>query len=585
VSEWPNGGALVAEVLRRHGVEFLFTLCGGHISPILVESKRRGIRVIDTRHEATAVFAADAVARLTGVPGVAAVTAGPGVTNTITALQNARMAESPLVLLGGATPTLLKGRGALQDIDQRAIVAPLVKRFYAVERARHLVPALEDAFRVAREGVPGPVFVECPVDVLYPPELVAGWYGGKGREGDRKKELGRRVMETYLRFHAWRLFAGMERARPGAPLGVEVPAPDGLAAWRVARLLKKADRPVLVVGSGALAEASEAREVAAAIEALGVPTFLGGMARGLLGKEHRLQLRHARTAALKQADLVILAGFPIDFRLDYGRKISPRAKLVTVGRDRVGLTQNRRPSLFEVADAGRFLRALAARGVRSDRPAWLAELRAKDDAREGQIDDQAEAGAAAGGDLVHPVALCRAIEEALPDEGLLVADGGDFVATAAYTVRPRGPLTWLDPGAFGTLGVGAGFALGAKLVRPDREVWLLYGDGSAGYSVAEFDTFARHGLPVLAVVGNDASWMQIARDQIEILGDAVGTELARTDYHRVAEGFGGRGFVVSRGADVSRVLAEARAVLTTGKPVLVNAHLGRSEFRKGSISM
>lgn len=585
MSRWPNGGALVAEVLRRHGVEFLFTLCGGHISPILVESKRRGIRVIDTRHEATAVFAADAVARLTGVPGVAAVTAGPGVTNTITALQNARMAESPLVLLGGATPTLLKGRGALQDIDQRAIVAPLVKRFYAVERARHLVPALEDAFRMAREGVPGPVFVECPVDVLYPPELVAGWYGGKGREGGKKRELGERVMEAYLRFHAWRLFAGMERALPGMATGVEAPAPDGLAVWRVARWLQKAERPVLVVGSGALAEAGSAAELAVAIESLGVPTFLGGMARGLLGKEHRLQLRHARTEALKKADLVILAGFPIDFRLDYGRKISPRAKLVTVGRDRVGLTQNRRPSLFEVADAGRFLRALAARAARADRPGWLAELRAKDDAREGQIDDQAEAGAAAEGDLVHPVALCRAIEAALPEEGLLVADGGDFVATAAYTVRPRGPLTWLDPGAFGTLGVGAGFALGAKLVRPDREVWLLYGDGSAGYSVAEFDTFARHGLPVLAVVGNDASWMQIARDQIEILGDAVGTELARTDYHHVAEGFGGRGFVVSRGADVPRVLADARAALATGKPVLVNAHLGRSEFRKGSISM
>ncbi|MDX2000624.1 MAG: thiamine pyrophosphate-binding protein [Thermoanaerobaculia bacterium] len=578
-----NGGALIAEVLVRHGVKFLFTLCGGHISPILVEAKRRGIRVIDTRHEATAVFAADAVARLTGVPGVAAVTAGPGVTNTLTALQNARMAESPLVLLGGATPTLLKGRGALQDIDQRAIVEPLVKKFFAVDRVRNLARAVEEAFRVARDGVPGPVFVECPVDVLYPRELVAEWYGGKpGGEGKgKKKELGKKVVEAFLRFHAWRLFAGAGRVQVGRPAAVEVPAPGGWALWRVARWVRKAQRPVLVLGSGALAEAGQAQELAAAVEALGVPVFLGGMARGLLGREHPLQLRHCRTEALKRADLVILAGFPIDFRLDYGRKIGAGAKLVTVGRDLTGLIQNRRPKLHEVADAGRFLVALAKRGARSARSAWLAELREKDAAREAKIDQQA----AEVGELLNPVALCRQIEAALPEAGLLVADGGDFVATAAYTVRPRGPLTWLDPGAFGTLGVGAGFALGAKLVRPESEVWLLWGDGSSGYGLAEFDTFARHGLPILAVVGNDASWMQIARDQVEILGDAVGTELARTDYHTVAEGFGGRGFVVSAQADVPGVLAAARAALAEGKPVLINAHLGRSDFRKGSISM
>jgi acetolactate synthase-like protein len=173
----------------------------------------------------------------------------------------------------------------------------------------------------------------------------------------------------------------------------------------------------------------------------------------------------------------------------------------------------------------------------------------------------------------------------LPDDSVLVVDGGDFVATASYVVRPRGPLRWLDPGAFGTLGVGGGFALGAKLVRPGSEVWILYGDGSAAYSIAELDTFARHGLAVIAVVGNDASWGQIAREQVDILGSAVGTVLARNDYHVVAEGYGAKGLLLTRTEDAPRVLSEAREIARGGKPVLINAHLSRTDFRKGSISM
>ncbi|MFP3940447.1 MAG: thiamine pyrophosphate-binding protein, partial [Thermoanaerobaculia bacterium] len=209
-----SGGEQVAGVLRAHGVRFLFTLCGGHISPILVEAKRLGVRVVDVRHEATAVFAADAVARLTGVPGAAAVTAGPGVTNTITALQNAQMAESPVVVLGGATATLLEGRGALQDIDQVSLVRPLVKEAIRVRRVRDLAPAVDRAFRLAREGVPGPVFVECPVDLLYDRELVRGWYAGKGGRGVSGK-----LLELYLRWHVRRLFAGAGRGAPDAATG------------------------------------------------------------------------------------------------------------------------------------------------------------------------------------------------------------------------------------------------------------------------------------------------------------------------------------------------------------------------------
>jgi acetolactate synthase-like protein len=593
-----NGGAIVARVLRGRGVRFLFTLCGGHISPILVESKRLGIRVIDVRHEVNAVFAADAVARLTGVPGVAAVTAGPGVTNTVTALQNARMAESSLVLLGGATPTLLEGRGALQDIDQLSLMRPLCKEAFAVDRVRDLAPTLERAFQLAGDGVPGPVFVQCPVDLLYDETLVRGWYGGtSGRSMGRS--IGARLLQAYLKFHAWRLFRWAKppeemagEAEASRALRIDSPAPDAADVARAARLLRKAERPVLVVGSGALTDPTGADEVAAAVAAIGAPTYLAGMARGLLGAEHPLQLRHGRTAALKRSDLVILAGFPVDFRLDYGRKIARKAKLVAAGRDEALLARNRKPTVAAVADAGLFLREVAAAlakgegiadapGADGRFPEWLAELRGPEREREEEILAQAAQPAAP----VNPLHLLREIEKALPEDSILVADGGDFVGTASYILRPRGPLRWLDPGAFGTLGVGAGFALGAALSRPGAEVWLLYGDGSAGYSLTEVDTFVRHGIPVIAVIGNDAGWTQIAREQEEILGDDVGTTLRRTAYHQAAEGFGGVGFEITEPGQIPEVLRQARAAAAAGKPVVINAQIGRTDFRKGSISM
>ncbi|MCA9635816.1 MAG: thiamine pyrophosphate-binding protein, partial [Myxococcales bacterium] len=212
---------------------------------------------------------------------------------------------------------------------------------------------------------------------------------------------------------------------------------------------------------------------------------------------------------------------------------------------------------------------------------WIDRLRAADNDREVEI----AAKATPAEKMVNPVDLCRRMDAVLEEDSVLVADGGDFVATASYTMSPRGPLRWLDPGVFGTLGVGAGFALGAKLARPEAETWILYGDGSVGYSLAEFDTFARHGVPVIAVVGNDACWSQIAREQVEILGDDVGCPLARTDYHRAAEGFGGVGFVIGESAEIEPVLAAAKEAARAGKPVLINAHLATTDFRKGSISM
>jgi acetolactate synthase-1/2/3 large subunit len=308
------------------------------------------------------------------------------------------------------------------------------------------------------------------------------------------------------------------------------------------------------------------------------------MARGLLGARHPLQLRHRRKEALRGADLVILAGIPCDFRLDYGRHIGRKAYLVAAHRSAADLEMNRKPDLPVHGDPALFLRGLASRVQGKERwQEWLDTLRARDEEREREIAEQAAAPLADG--LVNPIHLCREIDRALGPDSVIVADGGDFVATAAYTVSPRGPLSWLDPGVFGTLGVGGGFALGAKLCRPDAEVWVLYGDGSVAYSLAEFDTFARHGIPVIAVVGNDAGWTQIAREQVEVLKDDVGTVLARTDYHTVAEGYGGRGLRIGCPGEVRAVLEEAVRIARGGTPVLVNAQIGRTEFRKGSVSM
>ena len=576
-----NGGDIIGRVLQAHGVEFLFTLCGGHISPILKGAKDLGIRIVDVRHEATAVFAADAVARLTGIPGVAAVTAGPGVTNTITAVKNAQLAQSPVVILGGATATMLQGRGALQDIDQLALFKPHVKWAKAVKRVRDLAPAVQRAFAIAQSGVPGPVFVECPLDVLYDETIIREWYDSATPQGNA---VGARAVRAYMRQHVRRLLAGVDTVDTTAVAGIESPRPSDSAVARAARQLEKAKRPLLVVGSQALVDAQQAGAIADAIERLGIPVYLSGMARGLLGAAHPLHRRHQRRKALKEADVVLLAGVPSDFRLDYGRHVRNSACLISANRSKTDLRRNRRPDIGALADPGLFLRGLAdAIAEENSRrwQDWQVALEMRDAEREGEID----ATAAKSGDYVNPVGLCRAIDEKLPENSVIIADGGDFVGTASYIVKPRKLLSWLDPGAFGTLGCGAGFALGASLCRPDDEVWILFGDGSVGYALAEFDTFARHDIPVIAVVGNDAGWTQIARDQVKMLGDDVGTVLERSDYHEVAAALGGHGVLLQHADRVAASLREVREAAGNGQPVLLNVWLDKTDFREGSLSV
>jgi acetolactate synthase-1/2/3 large subunit len=577
-----HGGDRVAQALQAHGVPCIYTLCGGHISPILSAAKARGLRIVDVRDEATAVFAADAAARLSGLPGVAAVTAGPGISNTITALKNAQLAQSPVLLLGGAAPTALQGRGALQDIDQRPLVTPHVKRFFKIRRVRDLGPAVADALALARAGVPGPVFVECPVDLLYDEVNIRQWYADAAGKGT---SLPDRALRWYLNRHANRMFEGSADPAPVQARAVSAPQPAATAVAAAAAALAKAERPLMVIGSQAVVDAAQAQAVADAVTALGVPVYLSGMARGLLGRDHALQLRHARRNALREADCVVLAGVPCDFRLDYGKHVRRSATLIAANRSAKDARLNRRPDIAAIADAGALLRALAGRGTPPPRAEWLATLRQRDAAREVEIDQQA----ALPGEHVNPVALFRALEREAGDDALFVADGGDFVATASYVLHPRGPLSWLDPGAFGTLGVGAGFALGAATTRAlqarPAEVWIVFGDGACGYGLVEFDTLVRHGVAVIAIVGNDAGWTQIAREQVKMLKDDVATVLARTDYHAVAAGFGAEGLRVTRMDELQPALRRARELARAGRPVLLNVWLDKTEFREGSLSM
>ena len=575
-----HGGERIAAALQAQGVTEVFTLCGGHISPILSASKARGIRIVDVRDEVTAVFAADAHARLTGRPGVAAVTAGPGITNTITALKNAQLAQSPVVLIGGAAPTALQGRGALQDIDQRPLVEPHVKRFFKMQRVRDLGPSVAEAFALAQSGVPGPVFIECPVDLLYEEALVRQWYADAAGKGTG---LADRALRWYLNRHAQRMFAGSQDAAPPPPPAPATPTAGDGALQKALAALRRAERPLMVIGSQAVVQAGEAHALAAAVARLGIPVYLSGMARGLLGRDHPLQMRHQRRNALRESDCVLLAGVPCDFRLDYGKHVRRSATLIAANRSAKDARLNRRPNVTALGDAGAFIRALAGAmpAPAAGWAGWRDTLRQRDAVREAEIDAQA----ALPGEHVNPLAFFRALEAEAGDNAIFVADGGDFVATASYVLRPRAPLSWLDPGAFGTLGVGAGFAMGAATARPEGEVWIVWGDGACGWGLAEFDSFVRQGLPVIAVVGNDAGWTQIAREQVKMLHDDVATVLARSDYHRVVTGFGAEGLLIRHADEVRPTLARARELARQGKAVLVNVWLDKTEFREGSLSM
>ena len=595
-----HGGELVAKVLKSHGVENIFTLPGGHVSPITVASNKLDIKIVDVRHEATAVFAADASARLTGVPGVAVVTAGPGLTNTVTAIKNAQMAESPVVVIAGAAATVLKGRGSLQDIDQISLLKSATKKCFTVDCVRDITPTLREAFRVSQIGRPGPVLVELPIDVLYPYKIIAEQFSSmsaksKTQSKTRKLPLKTRIVEAYSSYCLSHIFADAWKDQEYEPLPVTVDQASKQEVDQVARLLAGAKRPLIILGSQSTLRPYGPDKIAEDIKQLGVPVYLNGAARGLLGPECPLQFRHARKEAVKEADLVLLLGAICDFRLSYGRIFKKSTKVVSVNRSIANAKLNAgifwQPAMSVESDVGKFVHDLVGlMGEQKQKPQveqeWLGKLKERDEQKDLSIEKTA---AEKTDNYLNPLKLLLNLRGAFEKQPtILVADGGDFVGSASYILKPNAPLQWLDPGPFGTLGCGAGFALAAKLLNPNKHVVAVMGDGAFGYAVGELDTFVRHKVPVYWIIGNDACWTQIAREQKPMLGSSIGCDLAYSDYHKVAEGFGAHGYLLKEDKDLEKknLIGESKEKLErSGTSVVVNALIGKTNFRDGSISV
>jgi acetolactate synthase I/II/III large subunit len=500
-----TGGQLVARMLRKEGVETAFTLSGLHIAPIYVGCVEEGIRLVDTRHEQAAAHAADAWARLTRRLGVCIVTAGPGVTGTVTAVANAWAANVPLLVLGGAAPTFNQGRGSLQEMPQTQLFAGITKWSDRVP-SPELVPSfLAKAFRVARSGRTGPVFLEIPWDVL-----------SNGADEALADETS-----------AWRTDA----RSPGDPAKVDA----ALA------LLSRAERPVLLGGSSVWWDgASEA--LAAFAEATGVPVYLNGMGRGCLPPDHPSFFQGSRKEALAAADVVLVVGTPLDFRVGYGTAptFAQGARVIQVDIDPIEIGRNRAVDVGIVADSRSVLGQLLAGARRYGDPGFRAMLRAKEDeraARQRVHETSAQRP-------IHHFRLAKAIDEVAGREDVTyVGDGGNVVAVAAKVLRVRRPGRWLDPGPLGCLGVGAPFAIAAKLLAPERPVCVVQGDGAFGLNGMDYETAVRFKLPMVVVVGNDAAWGQILIPQRSLYGEdkSPATRLAHTRYDRIVEAMGGRG--------------------------------------------
>ena len=568
-------GLDIGSFFKQKNISSVFTLCGGHISPILVGCEKENIDIIQVRDEVSAVFAADAVSRLTESIGVAIVTAGPGVTNTVTAIKNAQMAQSPILLIGGAAATLLKGKGSLQDIDQISLLKTYVKSAVSVKKVRDVIPTLANAINTAISGVPGPVFVELPIDLLYPEEDIRKEFINQLP----KSGLFGKIAHWYVNRYLNDLFSSKKSSIKVKP--VKKFKLDQHKIDKAALAIVKSKRPVFLLGNQVTQNKDFLSLCLKSLDKLSAPVYTSGMARGCFGSNDKYFFRHNRKHALKNADIVVMLGVPLDFRLGYGFSINKDATLISINKSKKDLNKNKKPDIGIHADPTRIMHEIGKIINPPSCQKWIDELSVLETKREEEIQQFSETKT----DFINPVFLCKTIDKLIDENSILVADGGDFVGTASYTVRPRKALGWLDPGPFGTLGVGGGFAIGAKSSFPDKEVWIFYGDGASAYSLAEFDTFCRHKLPVIAIIGNDASWQQIAREQKQMLGSNIGTELAFNSYEKVAEGYGGKGYYVEDHESLFETLKQAKEDAKLGFPVLVNVKLAKSDFRKGSISV
>lgn len=528
-----HGGHLIAKQLRKEGVRYLFTLSGGHISPIYDGCVKEGIGVIDFRHEQAAVHAAEGWAKVTGRPGVAAITAGPGVTDGVTGIANAWCGGSPCLVIGGKSPLSQWGMGALQELDHVDFIKPITKYAHVVAETRRLPEFVSIAFRHALAGRPGPSFLEVPFDVMFgTTDEATVWFPQHDRAQGR--------------IHA---------------------DPDEVR--RAADILARAERPVVMAGSAVwFDQAWEALH--ALVETLNAPVYLNGMGRGAIPADHPLFFSLSRRAALSQADVVLVIGTPFDFRLGFGRPplFHPEAKVIQVDVTETEIAKNRDVAVGLVGNVQAVLTQLvneleAGRGRRAE-SAWLETLRGVE-ARARAADepfmysDQVP---------IHPFRLVREIRDFLDRDATVIGDGGDIVTFGARVIEIFKPGHWLDPGALGCLGVGTGYAIAAKLARPSEQVLILHGDGSFGLNGFEFETMARHNLPVVSVVGNDGAWGQNKHPQQRRFGHTVAQELSQdVRYDKVVEALGGYGETVTEPSQIRPALERAFAA---GVPACIN---------------
>ncbi|MEO8091661.1 MAG: acetolactate synthase [bacterium] len=522
-----HGGRLAARALKARGVSHLFTLSGGHLFSLYDGCRAEGIEVVDVRHEQSAAFAAEGWAKATREAGVCALTAGPGVTNGISAIAAARFNRSPLVVLGGRAAEGRWGTGALQEIDHLPFVSPLAKRAATVKATAEIPAATCAAIDAALAQPTGPTFLDYPLDVVF-------------TEGE---------------------------AEPPPPPGPAAADPAE-GAERAAEFLAAAERPVIMAGTG-LYWAHGEDELRALAEALGAPTFLNGMGRGCLPADHELCLSRARGRGLKEADVAIAIGLPLDFRLGFGGSFGEDTKLIWLDEAPNALAANRAPDLELVGAIAPTMAAIreaavAAGGSPGRTGAWAEALRETESERRQAErcdfdDDRAP---------LHPMRIYRELGEILDRDAIVIGDGGDFVSYAGRVIDTHQPGCWMDPGPFGCLGAGPGQAIGAKLARPDRQVCLLLGDGAFGFAGLEFDTLARHGLPVVGVIGNNGIWALEHHPMKFLYGYSIAAELRPgTRYDQVAEALGCHAELVAEPAQLRPALERAFA---SGKPALVN---------------
>jgi acetolactate synthase I/II/III large subunit len=524
-----HAGAQAVAVAQRYGVTAMFTLSGGHVFPLYDGAVKADppLRLVDVRHEQTAVFAAEGLARLTRVPGLAAVTAGPGVTNSVSAVTSAWFNGAPVVVLGGRSPDYLWGQGALQEMDHVPLLAPVTKRAWTEHAAAGVASSVSEAFGLALTPHRGPVFCDFPLEAIY---------------GEATVDF------------------------PDSAEAVPEPPADGDVA-AIAALLGAARRPVLVLGSDVWLGGAETAALACA-EALRLPAVTNGQGRGILPRGHSLLVTRARSLAFAEADLVIVAGVPLDFRLRYGQFGPPdgRAQVVHVADSPGGIAAHVPLAASASGDLAMFFTALAQ--ACGHRPAgdmeWLARLRGTARAAVAADTPLLETGASP----VHPMRIYGELLRQLDDDAVVIGDGGDFVSFAGRLIEPSFPGRWLDPGPYGCLGTGLGYAIAARLAHPSSQVVLLLGDGAAGLSLMDVDTLVRHNLPVVMIVGNNSAWGLEKAPMKAVYGYDVAADLRpETRYDEVVSALGGAGELVTSPAGIAPALGRA---FDSGVPYLVN---------------